>query len=1270
MQEDEHDMGICRKALRWIGLNDKTLNVRALCEALSIPNNEDTIEIEHLVDPDWISRSCSSLIRLSCHEHDQPHFRFAHFTVKEYLRNISPESKRSFFRSSNDEAVQDLFRISLRFLTFPIFDREPSIAASEIQHITERNEQHPFYPVAAGYMFGSRGQFREDTHLSLVLEDEVMMQYAKILFNPSKAGIFLSWVLEATWHWPDVDLSEERFFSIIGLILAPGFSPLHIAAMLSLPSLCAHLVENGRVDVNVCCRLGTPLHALLAGLHLMHSVDGFDYDSDLHYRNIHADSVPKYDLPGKCLKVLLENGADTSLRWNSTSVFEMTINNSIRTEHDKLWPLPLIISPTSVTEDDIELFAQDLVEEIIERPILDAIVALGSDPETAPEWARLASLIQTRQIRGENISEAAGSTNDIRTRILDEDFTDGVKLAISQGLTDFLASLLQDRRFKKDMSIPTRNLGLMPILHFAVDCPSLKSVELLLEAGCDPKAVHEDSGWTSLHLCAITDTGDAPITALLLKSGANDSVKDKMGNSCWHIAAEEGNLSVLKVLIDMGSGTKQSLATSTRAGRTPLASAIHGGQLDAAMILLGHCDAEMKYFRSDDQLLESAATIGSKDLFIQLLDKLKKAGGTETINSSKPLHNIGMRCSLEFADYLLSFWTTDGDSEALTRFLLHVNDDIYRDPNKYPSRDGISFLIRGLLPPGHVSGVPEKSKTHFWETFCQLVVPDFTNSCDHNKSQCRASLINMIFEILIDTRVLASYEQTTQLPGYKVLLQGFLNRDNLNCAWIAPSVRKVFEAHNITGNLANGVESIKLLSLAVRQTNFDLVCELLHRGVDVHAAHGSLSPIEVAFSTSSRPIFYEMLDHSKRSLIAKPGTRGRTLLHWLAAFHVPGHTEKIEQLLQVDAGMIDEITDDHNGDTALTLASFTSRQDIVQLLLSRGANALHRARDGWTLFHAAALTGDPGYIRTLDVSEVPMSFWLGACDFAFTGLADKPLMVKKTTAVHIAARNGNSHFLNYLCQKGIPFNVNAVTEWPFITPLHLASRFGHLEVVEILISREANVNVRDAIGLLPIEHAAQRSHLAVFKALLKSDSERPSRRFDYLVGALMAKDTERMADAESSKPFSQLRFENAITCGDLKLCQELVANGQSINEKLPRHSYTPLVRALVHRQQRIVDWLISSGVEVTNPVIESLHLSRRCIASLSAHYVSRTQTLSVIMDLALTQGVGWYGGILGPLHVAILDDNNSALETILSHIRQNETAYQYDYDHKNIWSLC
>lgn len=1263
LNEDEHDQELCRKALHWIGLGYRDLHPSALCEAISIPDDLDMVDKELLVEPDWVSRRCSSLIRVSFQVSGSPHFELAHFTVKEYLRGIKPQSKRGLFRFSEKAAVRELLGYSLRFLTFPIFDRRPTIAPSEIHRMVERNQQHPFYPYAARNLFWferHNGIDELSEELSLLVEEEAMSKYAKELFRPEKTGIFLSWVLQVM-----SSTEEDSFPGAIGLLIEPGFSSLHMAAILALPSICAHLLNSKMVDPNVCCRRGTPLHALLAGFGFLHPRTSWYGFTRSYFRT----TVAQYDRSQRCLEILLEHNADTSIRGGDISIFQMAINNSVGAPAQrKLWIEPLISKSTVIDEDFVEGFKCQLAAGSIDRSIINAIFTLAFNPEIASGWARLASVIQTWRMQ-EGDHEGHDVSFDVQEMISDEDFADGIRISISQDLTDTLHAYVQDPRFQPDMRINCDGNYSMPILHFAIQERSLKSLELLIEAGCDPRVADEGDGWTALHLCAFTDTDtdadtgadDAALSALLLKSGAVDTVKDKKRKTCWHIAAERGNFPVLKILIDMGCDTKQSLKTVSYRGRTPLACAILYGRVESVRLLLDHCTAELEVFQSDESLLDRAAAIGHESLFVRLHEKLKEAGATEAISSARPLDNIDTSCSGELLDYLLASWPVGRNwtSTGLTKYLLDVNNSAFEDPENYPSHSDMERVIRELLPPKHVFVDDGKRQSHAWESFCEKVVSRLTFRCDHKESRCRADLISMIFEILINIGVLASYERDVHLPGHRVFFQALLSREQLiNCSWIGISVQKVIQAQSLCEGLAGEVVCIELLSHAVRACNLNLAQVLLNRGVDVHKANGFLSPLEEACFTSAPMMFNLILGRSNKSLISRTGSRGMTLLHWVVSGEVPGVLDKIQQLVQLDIEIIDKVADNESGDTALTMASRTLRQvEEVQLLVSNGADPLHRARDGWTLLHAAALSGDPQYIQSLVTSETPMSFWLGVCNSRFLGSRQKPRLVDKVTATHLAAQCGKSYFLRHLIQKNLLFNVNAVTDYPFFTPLHLASWCGHLEVVEILLSCEANINARDGKGLLPIDYAAKGSHPGVLRELLNAGSEKPSGALGSLVENLLSEPTEFMEDTNA---VSQFHFENAIMHGDVNLCMRMVESGLSINSELLSRSYTPLLRAVVERQARVVDWLVSIGVEVTNPVIETLHPSLRCVASLSAHKISSTHTLSGILSLALEQGVSWYGSILGPLHVAILDDNMRTLEAILSHIRKNENAYRYD----------
>lgn len=1264
MRKDERDQDVCRKALHWIALGNKNFGSLALCEAISIPDDQDIADEEHLVEQEWISRSCSSLIHLADQEFGYPIFELAHFTVKEYLRSISPQSKRSAFRFSEDLAIRKLMGTSLRFLTFPLFERMPTIASSEMDRIAERNEQHPFYPVAAAHVFCHTGEYWDGPlelgeQLSLLLEDITMMRYAEKLFSPEKKGIFLSWVLQAVWYWPNVNLGEQRFFDILGLLLTPEFTCLHMAAALAVPSICTHLLESNQADLNSCALVGTPLHALLAGPEILApQADHYQYKTHIHFRSHPKTEGAMYKQSRRCLEVFLAHGADTSLRWSTTTtIFQMAINCSIRTANE--WIYPLIIPSTMVTEDCLHFVKRQLATRDMIKPILNAIVTVGSGVGIASQWARLASLIQPWRVQAGHC-EGDDLLLDLDARILKDDFTDIIRILLSHWLTDLLRVFVQDPRFRPDMFIAYNEHSWMPVLHCAIRSGSLKSVELLLEAGCAPQVVDESDGWTSLHQCAVNDADDAPaITKLMLESGVSDSVQAELGETCWHIAAEQGNVSVLKVLLDMGENTGQSLVAISSTGRTPLAYAVLEGEIESALLLLAQCHARLEYFQSDQSLLDRAAAIGSFDLFLQLHDKLGKADAAEAISTSNPLDHIDMDCSPELADFLLTFWTKNLRPNTFISFLIRANRIFsYPDMNLAPAY--IKRVIQGLLPAHHTFRDSGKTTKHVWEVFCEIVLPCFSGYGTSYAFQRHAYLVGIMFDALIDCRALASYERNTHLPCHRVLFRALLSHNvDLKSLWIVPSIHKVLIEQSLTEGVIQDTACIELFSRAMNSSTISLIRQLLDYGVDLHFAHGRLSLLEQACCAADLLIFELLLQRSNRSQLNKVGSRGRTLLHWVVAGQGPRVLDKIEKLVQLDV-RIDAIVHDRIGDTALTLASRANRQDIVALLVALGANTRFRARDGWTLLHAAAITGDLRYVRGLLSTEVSNSLWLGVCEFPLIDFGTEPQPIDRTTVIHLAASRGRDQFLEYLIQRQVPFDVNAVTGYPMLTPIHLASWFGHIKVIDILVSCKVNVNARDAHGLLPIELAAQRGHLEIFKKLLECGSERPSNRFGDMVAGLMSKKLEFVAHERHSWTMASFYFENAIANGDLELCQRLVHEGLSVNAGLITRSHTPLVRAVIERQTAVVDWLVSVGVEVTDLKCAGIPPALRCIAALTTHYIPCSNTLRAVLSLALKQNVSWYGSVLSPIHVAILDNKMEALEAILCHIRRNENLYRYE----------
>ena len=86
-----------------------------------------------------------------------------------------------------------------------------------------------------------------------------------------------------------------------------------------------------------------------------------------------------------------------------------------------------------------------------------------------------------------------------------------------------------------------------------------------------------------------------------------------------------------------------------------------------------------------------------------------------------------------------------------------------------------------------------------------------------------------------------------------------------------------------------------------------------------------------------------------------------------------------------------------------------------------------------------------------------------------------------------AALSGLEHVVKALLKHGASLK-SAVTLHD-LTPLHLAARHGHAEVVKVLLENEANVKARDKNGLTPLHTASEYSHAPVVNLLLDAHAD-------------------------------------------------------------------------------------------------------------------------------------------------------------------------------------
>lgn len=103
------------------------------------------------------------------------------------------------------------------------------------------------------------------------------------------------------------------------------------------------------------------------------------------------------------------------------------------------------------------------------------------------------------------------------------------------------------------------------------------------------------------------------------------------------------------------------------------------------------------------------------------------------------------------------------------------------------------------------------------------------------------------------------------------------------------------------------------------------------------------------------------------------------------------------------------------------------------------------------------------------------------------------------TALWQAAFNGYSTIVSLLLDRSAAYDIETTSPWQdrpehLLTPLHVAARMGHDQVVEVLIETGAQYDTRRLQregGSSPLRDAIQRCHVAVVKLLVQRDATVP-----------------------------------------------------------------------------------------------------------------------------------------------------------------------------------
>ena len=237
-----------------------------------------------------------------------------------------------------------------------------------------------------------------------------------------------------------------------------------------------------------------------------------------------------------------------------------------------------------------------------------------------------------------------------------------------------------------------------------------------------------------------------------------------------------------------------------------------------------------------------------------------------------------------------------------------------------------------------------------------------------------------------------------------------------------------------------------------------------------HRNLSDYTPLSLAASAGHVAIIRLLLDHGA-DINSRSGSKLGISPLMLASMN--GHVQAVQTLLDRGSDVNAQIETNRN--TALTLACFQGKHEVVTLLLDRKANLEHRAKTGLTPLMEAASGGHFEVGRLLLDHDADVNA--------------PPVPSSKDTALTIAADKGHARFVELLVSRGADIEVKNKKG---NSPLWLACHGGHIDVIKIMVDNSVDVNSMDNRKVSCLMIAFRCGHIHVAEYLVLQVTQFPS----------------------------------------------------------------------------------------------------------------------------------------------------------------------------------
>jgi ankyrin len=808
------------------------------------------------------------------------------------------------------------------------------------------------------------------------------------------------------------------------------------------------------------------------------------------------------------------------------------------------------------------------------------------------------------------------------------------------------------------------------VLHLAAMANDVPILKELLSNYPDPNA-QDHSGRTPLHLSC--GNGDSTVVEELLASKAEVNITDQYGNSPLHYALLNDRAGIASILLDKGA----EINGKNLSGNMPFTLAIRMGDAKLVKDLLAKgAEADVRESNGSTPL-HIAARRGDLELCKLLIDKGLDVNAKNE-DDETPLLIAARINSEDLLDLLLAHGAN-----------VETNDKSDRTPLHYAALNGNLAMTKLFLSKGLKADVKDQNSFTPLHFASLANAPDVAatlvqSGADVNaKTGHQTGLLSQMLKVMASRLPVAGmFVSKESLISDLIDMANEVDLTPLHCACKAGStdVAKLLLQNKAEVDAKSTLGDTPL-HIAAKQRNLALIQLLLASNASIGLKNKEdNTPFGILFLQGGVESIRWLCEFVRSHPDLIPGlVKDECPLLHFAAYVGDQALAKMAIEQKADVNQVEKLT-------PLQFAIIGGNQAMVDLLLASKADLAKKSSNGSTCLHIAAGTGNDAVLTTLlrksralvneknDDGLTPLMLAVGSkgleCVKSLIS-AGASLNVKdpqEKTLVHYCAMSPSLEMMQYLVNEK-SLDVNAADK-DGITPLHIASQKGQLDVVKFLLSKKAEHTTAQylvweksiygatkagekwgslgIIGILghyfssnmsrgwnPIHLAARNGHQDVIELLIASGESPTSETSDLLTPLHLASisgDTASMRIVSQESP-ARLRPNDKVTVSNLTAFPGKY--GGAIRYSLTAgcrisaadmSGWTPLHWAYFYERKDAIQWLKGAGADLSKKTTSEVKVTEDIVVKDDLYPSQLEGVAPRALVLATTPALGDPGG--------------------------------------------